>query len=202
MIEEILTITGFTCSGKTTLQRVLRNFGYESVVSHTTRKPRPNEVDGKDYYFVDDLVFLENREQFIEMVTFNGTLYGIHSSEIPRLVDVGAKRIAIVAEPSGVKQIRLWCSLNNISCKSVFLTIDTHTLYRRFLQRFVDTLLVTTDNSAAVLNTYASRLATILEERGWLIDASMFQEISCGDKTPLEIADYISKSISDICYDY
>ena len=45
-------------AGKTTLVKLLskRNNFYISV-SHTTRKPRPTESDGKDYFFVTDEEF-------------------------------------------------------------------------------------------------------------------------------------------------
>ena len=41
-------------SGKTTLTKKLakNNSNFVISISHTTRKPRPNEVDGVDYYFV------------------------------------------------------------------------------------------------------------------------------------------------------
>ena len=42
-------------AGKTTLTKKLaeNNKNFTISVSHTTRKPRPNEINGKDYYFVD-----------------------------------------------------------------------------------------------------------------------------------------------------
>ena len=42
-------------AGKTTLTKLLsKNNNYSISVSHTTRKPRINEVDAKDYYFVNE----------------------------------------------------------------------------------------------------------------------------------------------------
>ena len=42
-------------AGKTTLVNLLsKKNNFEISVSHTTRQPRPNEVTGKDYYFVND----------------------------------------------------------------------------------------------------------------------------------------------------
>ena len=45
-------------AGKTTLVKLLskKNNFYISI-SHTTRKPRPNEVNGEDYFFVSDEEF-------------------------------------------------------------------------------------------------------------------------------------------------
>ena len=45
-------------AGKTTLVNLLaKKNNFEISISHTTRKPRPNELSGKDYYFVSDQEF-------------------------------------------------------------------------------------------------------------------------------------------------
>jgi len=45
--------------GKTTLTKKIanNNLNFKISISHTTRKPRPNEANGKDYYFVNDKKF-------------------------------------------------------------------------------------------------------------------------------------------------
>ena len=56
--------------GKTTLTKKLakNNPNFQISISHTTRKPRPNEINGKDYYFVDQTKFdsLIKRNSFFE----------------------------------------------------------------------------------------------------------------------------------------
>ena len=57
-------------AGKTTLVNLLaKNNNYEISISHTTRKPRPYESSGKDYYFVSDKEFkrLIKNEEFLEI---------------------------------------------------------------------------------------------------------------------------------------
>ncbi len=51
-------------AGKTTLSRELlaADAGISMSVSVTTRRPRPGEVDGRDYHFVDDRRFTEMRD--------------------------------------------------------------------------------------------------------------------------------------------
>ena len=45
-------------AGKTTLVKLIsKNKSLIVSVSHTTRKPRPNEIDGVDYYFVNERTF-------------------------------------------------------------------------------------------------------------------------------------------------
>lgn len=51
-------------------------FGFST--SHTTRKPRNGELDGKDYHFVDreEMELRINDGEFIETAEFSGNLYG------------------------------------------------------------------------------------------------------------------------------
>ena len=66
-------------AGKTTLVKLLakKNNFYVSV-SHTTRKPRPNETDGKDYFFVTDQEFkrLIKNQEFLEYAKVFNNYYG------------------------------------------------------------------------------------------------------------------------------
>ena len=66
-------------AGKTTLVKLLskKNNFYISV-SHTTRKPRPNEINGKDYFFVSDEEFkrLIKNQEFLEYAKVFDNYYG------------------------------------------------------------------------------------------------------------------------------
>ena len=66
-------------AGKTTLVKLLseKNNFFISV-SHTTRKPRLNETNGKDYFFVTNQEFerLINNDEFIEYAKVFNNLYG------------------------------------------------------------------------------------------------------------------------------
>jgi len=66
-------------AGKTTLVKLLakKNNFYVSV-SHTTRKPRPNEAGGKDYFFVTDEEFkrLIKNQEFLEYAKVFNNYYG------------------------------------------------------------------------------------------------------------------------------
>jgi guanylate kinase len=75
-------------AGKTTLTRMLLSQCPELrfSVSHTTRSPRSNEVDGKDYHFVDrdQFVDLVRQGAFLEWAEVHGNLYGTAAEEISR----------------------------------------------------------------------------------------------------------------------
>ena len=66
-------------AGKTTLVGLLsQNPKFEISVSHTTRKPRQNEIQNKDYYFVSEHEFkrLIRNEEFLEYAKVFNNFYG------------------------------------------------------------------------------------------------------------------------------
>lgn len=81
-------------SGKTTLVHHLlqQNLSLGFSISATSRPPRANEVDGKDYYFLSRDTFHEKiaAGEFIEYEeVYKGTFYGTLKSEIKRLWESG-----------------------------------------------------------------------------------------------------------------
>ncbi|HAO57231.1 MAG TPA: guanylate kinase, partial [Alphaproteobacteria bacterium] len=60
-------------------------------VSATTRPPRPNEVDGKDYHFVDQTRFdaMIAGGAFLEYATVFGNSYGTPKADVMALLDAG-----------------------------------------------------------------------------------------------------------------
>jgi len=66
--------------GKTTLTKKIakNNASFRISVSHTTRTPRSNEVDGKDYYFVNEKEFnsLIKNNSFFEYAKIFNNFYG------------------------------------------------------------------------------------------------------------------------------
>ena len=66
-------------AGKTTLVKLLsERKNFQISISHTTRKPRPKELNKKDYYFVNDHEFkrLIGNEEFLEYAKVFNHLYG------------------------------------------------------------------------------------------------------------------------------
>ena len=66
--------------GKTTLVRLLveRNENFEISISSTTRAPRKNEIEGKDYYYINEEKFnnLIKTKSFYEFARVFNNLYG------------------------------------------------------------------------------------------------------------------------------
>lgn len=80
-------------AGKTTLCRMAAAHFPEirNSVSYTTRKPRPGEVDGKDYWFIDDEVFDRMVEggEFLEYAGVYGRRYGTSKKDLEALLEDG-----------------------------------------------------------------------------------------------------------------
>ena len=72
-------------AGKTTLVKLLsKRKGFVTSISHTTRTPRSNEVDGKDYHFISNERFekmIDNKE-FLEFAKVFKNFYGTTKSNI------------------------------------------------------------------------------------------------------------------------
>ncbi len=79
-------------AGKTTLVKLLsERKGFVTSISHTTRTPRSNEVDGEDYYFVNNKKFekmIKNNE-FLEYAKVFKNFYGTTKLNIFKELDKG-----------------------------------------------------------------------------------------------------------------
>tara|TARA_Y100000590_G_scaffold236461_1_gene266193 strand:- start:994 stop:1626 length:633 start_codon:yes stop_codon:yes gene_type:complete len=95
-------------AGKTTLVKLLsesRNF-YTSI-SHTTRKPRINEEDGKDYYFVNNDQFqnLIEKKEFLEYANVFHHLYGTTKTPVIKNLK-NNKNVVFDIDWQGTEQIK------------------------------------------------------------------------------------------------
>ena len=93
MIPFPLVLSSPSGGGKTTIARMLLerrdDLGYS--VSCTTRRPRPGEVEGRDYFFVRSEEFLDRRSrgEFAESAEVHGNLYGTLRREVDRVLGAG-----------------------------------------------------------------------------------------------------------------
>jgi guanylate kinase len=107
----LLILSSPSGAGKTTLTRMLLESCPELrfSVSHTTRAPRANEVDGRDYHFVDRTRFVElvRAGAFLEWAEVHGNLYGTSTAEIERARALpGCKGMIFDIDYQGARQIR------------------------------------------------------------------------------------------------
>ena len=95
-------------AGKTTLVNLLaKKNNFEISISHTTRKPRPNESSGKDYYFVSDQEFkrLINNQEFLEYAKVFNNYYGTSRTPVIDNLNKG-KNVLFDIDWQGADQIK------------------------------------------------------------------------------------------------
>mgnify|MGYP001383519022 FL=1 len=101
--------------GKTTLTKKLaeNNSQFAISISHTTRKPRPNEIDGKDYYFVTQEEFdvLIKKNDFYEFANIFDNNYGTHKETVIKLLSQG-KDVLFDIDWQGTLQLKKIRDLN------------------------------------------------------------------------------------------
>ena len=95
-------------AGKTTLVKLLsKKENYVVSVSHTTRNPRPGEINKKDYYFVNDNEFerLIRNEEFLEYAKVFNNLYGTTRTPVIDNLNKG-KNVLFDIDWQGADQIK------------------------------------------------------------------------------------------------
>jgi guanylate kinase len=96
-------------AGKSSIcRRFMQSFpGIEFSVSYTSRSPRPNEVDGKDYHFIsrDEFQNRIDRGEFVEWVENYGNLYGTSGKEMEKFIRDG-RDLLLDIEPRGAKEVK------------------------------------------------------------------------------------------------
>lgn len=197
-MDHILTISGPTCSGKTTLEAYLReHYGYGAVISHTSRQPRPNEVDGVDYHFTTKQNFEFCGTNFVEYKEFGNQMYGIHTSEIIRQTLAGYKKLVAVVEPVGAYNVRKWCRINNIGVTSIYLNVLPHTCYYRLLHRF-EADLHACNGTETSLENETSKLADLFAKRITLMQSEFKWLAECTHDTNWNVVQAYKDSVASI----
>lgn len=80
---KLVVVVAPSGSGKTTLVREVFST-VDTLVSFTTREPRPGEIHGRDYYFItdDEVEAIRESGNLVEYVEYNGHKYGYTKSEV------------------------------------------------------------------------------------------------------------------------
>ncbi|OGV76500.1 MAG: guanylate kinase [Methylotenera sp. RIFCSPLOWO2_02_FULL_45_14] len=105
----LFIITAASGAGKTSLIKALlkQDAHLKLSVSHTTRQPRPGEVNGVDYHFVDDAAFLKmlGEAQFLESAQVHGARYGTSQSAVDVPLQAG-QDVILEIDWQGAAQVR------------------------------------------------------------------------------------------------
>ena len=95
-------------AGKTTLVSMLSKMdNFEISISHTTRQPRPNEINNEDYYFVkeDEFKRLINNQEFLEYAKVFSNFYGTTRTPVIDRLNKG-KNVLFDIDWQGADQIK------------------------------------------------------------------------------------------------
>lgn len=96
-----IILCGKGAAGKDHLRKILEGRGFRYGVSYTTRPPREGEIDGRDYFFLEETEFKDLIDQgfFYEYVTFNGWYYGTSREQWFETDDV------FIMTPTGISKL-------------------------------------------------------------------------------------------------
>ncbi len=132
----LLVLSGPSGVGKGTVKSaIVKNkvFPFEYSVSMTTRKPRPGEINGKDYYFVTQERFKQaiKQNELLEYNQYVNNFYGTPMTPVEKMLDAG-KDVLLEIDVNGAKKVRKQMPDGVF----IFLTPpDLHTLHTRLENR-------------------------------------------------------------------
>lgn len=120
--------------GKTTLTKKIQQKyqNFKISVSHTTRKPRSNEVDGVDYHFISHEKFKKfiNENKFYEFAKIFDNFYGTLKKDVDETIK--KNDILFDIDWQGTKQLSKFNDLNLIK---IYLVANKDELKKRLIKR-------------------------------------------------------------------
>ncbi len=175
---QLFVISAPSGAGKTSLVKALleREPSLRVSISHTTRKPRPHEVDGREYFFVSIEQFrdLVARGAFLEHAQVFDNYYGTGRETVERLLAAGTD-VVLEIDWQGASQVRAALP----ECITIFILPPSRdALEERLTQRRTD--------SAEVI---ARRLRDAVDDmRHW----SEFDYVVVNDRFDEAVAELVS----------
>ena len=127
-------------AGKTSLSKALltQTAGLRQSVSYTTRSPRPGEINGQDYHFVDSAVFADmvGETAFLEHAEVFGNRYGTGKAWVSQQLESGMD-VLLEIDWQGAQQVRAQMPEKTVTI--FILPPSLHTLETRLRNRGQDT---------------------------------------------------------------
>lgn len=216
-LPTLVTLTAPTCGGKNhLLEALISDLGFERIVSTTDRAPRKGEVEGVAYFFIstDESKRLEAADEYAELLTYNGTRYGVTHKEMDRAMSTGRPPIVILT-PDGIDIYRKYCTSRGWQLFNVYVetqeSIRLERLVKRTANDIVDALRsISFDHAptpeeadefasqviSKVVGTNNKRLVAIMQqERNWS-HTHRWDVIASGTNTE-EALDYVARGIAN-----
>ena len=132
----IVILSSPSGAGKTTLvKEISKKNNFQISISHTTRKPRSNETDGKDYFFVSHTEFknLIDEDKFLEYAKVFQNYYGSSKDIVFKKLN-NAENVIFDIDWQGTQQIKKQ-KLNYKIITIFILPPSRDELYNRLLNR-------------------------------------------------------------------
>lgn len=132
----MLTILiGKTCSGKSTIAKELKKYGFHPILTTTTRPMREGEAQDVDYHFSSEDEFWEKVKQsyFVEYKAYNtefGTWY--YGSAREDIINAGDKDI-IILTPNGYRD--LVKEYPHLKHRLIYIFANNQTIKNRLMRR-------------------------------------------------------------------
>ncbi len=104
----LFVVSGPSGAGKGTIcKKLMEKVDIELSVSMTTRKPRPGEIDGKNYFFATEEKFIEtiNKNGFLEYAKVYGNYYGTPKEAVMKKLEVD-QDVVLEIDIQGALKIR------------------------------------------------------------------------------------------------
>lgn len=105
----LIVVSGFSGAGKGTLMKqIVRSYeNYALSISMTTRKPRPGEEEGREYFFVSREVFEDkvSKDGLIEYAIYCDNYYGTPREYVERQLERG-KDVILEIEIQGALKVK------------------------------------------------------------------------------------------------
>lgn len=130
-----IVIMGKTASGKTRIvDKLVKNYNFKKLVTYTTRKMRPGEVDSVDYHFISEEDFSKKLEEgfFAESFSYS-TENGIcHYGSAKKDWIESDDKTVIIMTPDGYRKI-----INSLGFrpKLIYLYANNETIKKRLKKR-------------------------------------------------------------------
>ena len=135
----LLILSSPSGAGKTSLSKKIKEEikNFEISVSHTTRKPRKDEINGKDYHFISKEEFLKkiNNNEFYEYAKIYDNYYGTSKKAVNDLLEKN-KNIIFDIDWQGTQQL---VKFSNLKFLKIFLLPPSkNELEKRLINRNKD----------------------------------------------------------------
>lgn len=178
-LPTLVTLTAPTCAGKSfLLEALIDRLGFTRIVSTTDRAPRDGEIEGVHYFFIstEQSKRMEAEGKFAELVTYNGTRYGVTHEEMAKKVSISLPPPIVILEPSGLEIYRKYCNAQGWKLFSIYVeTPESVRLHRLSIRTRNDILLALRKNEDNIKN-FASEVERLITVNNARLKAVLEQE--------------------------